>query len=311
MRQITYFDFNCSCCNSMIQMLKIVYFLIGTSSTLNAQYIPKFIGQVDTGRYNRYATGLRLGGMFSPDDSIFAKHNILICYLHLKAPEDTVLHYIRQSLNYDAIIECESVWNDQSKYERFYKHYAQTWRFFCHSCDSVKRRFDKQLIATLQQMELDDQKYRKTIAISELKTYPDLWKQQLLLDSLNVLKLDSIMCQYGYPTPKLVGRELSKVLFFVVQHASLAVQEKYLPQIQAEVKNRCIRLSDVAYLIDRIQMKKKLPQLYGTQFIWNERREKLELYQVQDLKEVDVLRKKVGLNPLAEYMKDNNVEFSK
>jgi hypothetical protein len=309
MRQITYFGFNCPRCNSMIQMLRIVCLLIGTSSTLQAQYIPKFIGQVDTGSYNRYATGLRLGGMNSPNDSIFAKHNILICYLHLKAPEDTVLHYLRQSLKGDALIECDHLWSDPIKYGSYFKLYAPSWRFLCHSCDSVKLHFDLKRIATLQQMERDDQKYRKTISVSELKTYPDLWKQQLLLDSLNVLKLDSIMCQYGYPTPKQVGRELSKVPFFVVQHASLVVQEKYLPEIQAAVKNGCIALSDVAYLTDRIQMKKGLPQSYGTQFIWNERREKLELYRVQNWKEVDILRKKVGLNPLAEYMKSNNVEF--
>ncbi len=287
----------------------VLLLLIVQHNILTAQYIPKFTGQVDSVRYKLYAARLTRVGLDLPEDSIHRWHNIYICYLHLKAPEDTVSKYVQKAFEYDNIIECDNIWKNQEKYAGFFKSYPTAWKSFCHQCDSVQTHFDKKLMQRLFVIEANDQRYRKEMSLSEIATYPNIWKKQLLLDSINILQIDSIIQQYGYPTRQLVGIDLTKIPFLVIQHAPLNIQEKYFPIIEMAANSHSIDKSDVAYLRDRILMKKGLPQIYGTQLKWNEKKQKMELYKVAELKKVDELRKGVGLNSLVEYLKDNNVDF--
>ncbi|MBO0934820.1 DUF6624 domain-containing protein [Fibrella aquatilis] len=48
-------------------------------------------------------------------------------------------------------------------------------------------------------------------------------------DSINLIKIEHIFNKYGYPGRKLVGDKQSITAWLVIQHASLELQEKYLP----------------------------------------------------------------------------------
>jgi len=62
----------------------------------------------------------------------------------------------------------------------------------------------------------------------------------------------------------------------------------------------------LAYSVDRINMAKGLPQVYGTQFI--EKDNQRILYRLEDANTVDEERKSVGLTSL-KYMDESKIIF--
>ena len=56
-----------------------------------------------------------------------------------------------------------------------------------------------------------------------------------------------------------------------------------------------------AFFFDRIQTSENKPQRYGTQSRWDEKRNTIELFPLEDEKKVNAWRKEVGLEPLEGY----------
>ena len=139
-------------------------------------------------------------------------------------------------------------------------------------------------------------------------TKPSDRNEQNLLDSGNIQQIEKIIARYGYPGNSIVGIDLSDVAFIVIQHASLEKQEKYFPVIEQAVKKRELDKNNLPYMVDRIRMRKDLPQLYGTQVIWNNKKAKFELYPVEDIKNVDKRRYKFNLPDLKYYLKEYNIK---
>ncbi|MFB2119835.1 DUF6624 domain-containing protein [Parapedobacter sp. 2B3] len=114
-------------------------------------------------------------------------------------------------------------------------------------------------------------------------------------------RLKDIIDTIGYPTIGKVGAPASEAAWLLIQHAigqpdfmrkcrkllEQAVQEK-----QADPKN-------LAYLTDRIAVLEGSPQLYGTQFDWDESGE-LKPNRFDDLDRVNRRRAVIGLNSLEE-----------
>lgn len=132
----------------------------------------------------------------------------------------------------------------------------------------------------------------------------------MLKDSLNQQRIAAIIDQYGWPGKSLVGKEASKAVFLVIQHASLEIQRKYLPQFREPVTKGESSSSNLAYLEDRILMREGKPQLYGTQIITDNAGQK-KFYNIYDEVNVDERRLKIGLGPLAEYGKRFNIDYKK
>ena len=106
------------------------------------------------------------------------------------------------------------------------------------------------LIATLKVMQENDQRYRKRLADARVTIAESertkLWELQKSLDSLNLIKADSILLHHGYPDVQEVGADLENTIWFVLQHQEdIEVREKYrklleshLSEGQMEVYNR-------------------------------------------------------------------------
>ncbi|MCC6460451.1 MAG: hypothetical protein IT260_08275 [Saprospiraceae bacterium] len=135
-----------------------------------------------------------------------------------------------------------------------------------------------------------------------------LWRQQLQRDSINQRKMEQIFFRYGYPGRQLVGSNHAGVLFSVLQHAPLSLQEKYLYLIQAAAEKDQLDQQSVAYLTDRIRMAKGLKQRYGTQLVFNPQKEALELYPIENMTGIDALRRSAGLGPLHEYLQQYGIK---
>jgi hypothetical protein len=118
-------------------------------------------------------------------------------------------------------------------------------------------------------------------------------------DSVNLKKVEAMLDKYGWLGPDQVGDDESGAQFFVIQHAGLDVQLRYLPVIVEAAKEGKAQLRWVALLEDRIAIRQGRKQRYGTQLSYPG-------YQVLPLENrdsVDVWRAAMGLSTLAEYLR--------
>ncbi|WP_331961519.1 DUF6624 domain-containing protein [Ohtaekwangia sp.] len=163
---------------------------------------------------------------------------------------------------------------------------------------------DKQhLLYEIALIGVDDKKYRFAIGkamrlygedSSEVKT---LWSQQKTLDAINQQKIETIIGEYGYPGKSLVGSKLQNVALFVIQHASLEMQEHYLPVIFEAAKNDELHKLPVLMLMDRIHLNKYGKQIFRSQSIWNEVKGKYEQAPIDETIDADSIRIALGLKP--------------
>ncbi|WP_158856434.1 DUF6624 domain-containing protein [Lunatibacter salilacus] len=111
--------------------------------------------------------------------------------------------------------------------------------------------------------------------------------------------LNQFIERIGYPTTDKVGEEASEAAWLVIQHAiSLpAFMVKCRTLLEVAVLENKANPKNLAYLTDRIAVLSGEPQLYGTQFDWDENRE-LSPNLYDDLDKVNYRRKAIGLNSL-------------
>lgn len=179
-------------------------------------------------------------------------------------------------------------------------------------------QFNRSLSNELLKLEKQDQKYREQLDEVEKLSLPAdekkkrtsaLWQKQHKLDQKNVKRLVEIINKYGWPTRSLVGKEASVTAFLIIQHADLAHQKKYFPLLKAAVAAGEADPDDAALLEDRILMREGKNQIYGSQLRFNEKTQRLELWPIEDEKNVDARRATVGLEPLADYLKRFGLEY--
>jgi len=121
-----------------------------------------------------------------------------------------------------------------------------------------------------------------------------------MIDRRNSLRMKSIIKEYGWPGPALVGWDGTEAAFFLVQHADHRTQKELLPLMQKEFRAGNLSGPNYALFIDRVLVKDGRPQVYGSQVRQWEAGEPV-LYPIEDEANVDKRRAEVGLSPLAEY----------
>jgi hypothetical protein len=127
------------------------------------------------------------------------------------------------------------------------------------------------------------------------------------VDKRHAVELKDIIKKYGWPTISLVGKKASSNAWLLAQHADKdqKFQEmvfKLLKKIDKESEGLDIDRANIAYLTDRLLVKKKKRQQFGTQFDFD-KSGRLVLHPVKNPKGVDKLRKEYNLPPLKKFMK--------
>jgi hypothetical protein len=117
----------------------------------------------------------------------------------------------------------------------------------------------------------------------------------------NAAALAEIIAGLGWPVPALVGDDGSRAAWLVLQHAigDPPFQRRGLELLRAAVGRGEIPGWQAAYLEDRIRFFEGRPQVYGTQYDWDEDG-RISPLPVEDAAGVDERRKAVGLLPLDE-----------
>lgn len=120
----------------------------------------------------------------------------------------------------------------------------------------------------------------------------------------NAKRLDQIIDEIGYPTRGKVGVEASEAAWLIIQHAiSLpSFMNKCMDLLCEKVNKKVVNPLNYAYLSDRIAILGNQPQKYGTQFEWDEE-DQLVPCEMDNLKDVNQRRKKLGLNSVEDQKK--------
>lgn len=121
------------------------------------------------------------------------------------------------------------------------------------------------------------------------------------LHKQNAIILDKIINTIGYPTIDKVGKEASEAAWLIIQHSIgyPDFMKRCAEQLQNAVKENQADPIHLAYLTDRIAVFEGNPQLYGTQFDWDEKGN-LSPNLFDDLQMVNQRRQSIGLNSLEE-----------
>jgi hypothetical protein len=124
-------------------------------------------------------------------------------------------------------------------------------------------------------------------------------KKMEKLHNRNAEILNEIIDTIGYPTIDKVGEEASEAAWLVIQHSigQPAFMKKCMELLENVVIENKTNPKHLAYLADRIAVFEGKPQLYGTQFDWDENGE-LSPNLFDDLAKVNQRRKSIGLNTL-------------
>lgn len=166
--------------------------------------------------------------------------------------------------------------------------------------------YDLALKETLENIFERDQ-YDRLLWSQAVKNHPGdternerLARKALMTDSLNLVLVDKILSQHGFPRKEQVGDFGNQAAWLVFQHADLDHQKRFLPQMEAAVSRGDIAPLYLALLRDRIDVREGRPQRYGTQIDG-----KGNLAPLLDASRVNKWRQEVGLPPIEQFEDGN------
>lgn len=175
---------------------------------------------------------------------------------------------------------------------------------------------DTNLVNTLDSVYMTDQGNRMGINDVVQKYGMDspemksLWKTISRQDSINQIKVKAILDKRGWLGADVVGEQGNTTLFLVIQHADLATQEKYLPVMREAVRNKRASAASLALLEDRVALGQGKKQIYGSQIGRNNETRQHYVLPMEDPANVDKRRAEVGLEPMIEYAKHFDIDWS-
>jgi hypothetical protein len=100
---------------------------------------------------------------------------------------------------------------------------------------------------------------------------------------------------HGWPGQSLAGENGAHAAWLLLHHAELDFQEQCLPLLMEAVGRGDASPRDLAYLKDRVLMRRGEPQIYGTQYLVKDGVP--ELWTVRDPEGLDERRAALGLEP--------------
>lgn len=182
--------------------------------------------------------------------------------------------------------------------------------------DEYEKNFDKPLKEKLEKIYVKDQTLRLLYneALEKFGRGSEemdfFWETVARQDSINEKEVIEIIETRGWVGASEVGERANMVIWLVIQHAPVEIEERYLPLLRESVLKGESKGRHLAMLEDRINMYKGLPQVYGSQITTDTETGKYVLYKLIDPEYVNQRRKEIGLGPIEEYVKEWNIEFN-
>ncbi len=283
----------------------------------SAQFIPIKPQKLSESDYNEKLIYLRSGLKACESNKTEDSHyyNNFVLYYDLDAPIDTCLKHFKRAIKNAPISTCNSCFQRDGSFKEYFfstDRDKEILNVMIPVCDSVWNTLDSNLMNKLNCLLNDDQKYRRNLVGSKwVATTKKLPKEQEALDVKNTGIISKIIDSLGYPGRNMVGLELEDVAFLIIQHSDLNTQEKYLNLIKVASESNQLFLYAYPMLYDRICMKKNLPQLYGTQTLFDHKTDKQSLYKIDNINLVNKRRKQYGLSSIEYKIFHSDLDINK
>lgn len=172
--------------------------------------------------------------------------------------------------------------------------------------DTKEAKYNRHLIAILDSVFFNDQKYRLTV-YDTINRYGmnsnqviEMNRFMLKNDSINLTIITGILDNFGWLDSEIIGPH-ENTIFLVLQHSALNTQLKYLPLMRDAVKRDAAENSSLALLEDRVAIGQGRCQIYGSQIGFDEKTNRYYVLPLWDSGHVDERRQEVGLGTLQEY----------
>lgn len=117
----------------------------------------------------------------------------------------------------------------------------------------------------------------------------------------NAARLRAIVDEIGWPGRTLAGEDGAHAAWRILQHSigEPELMRGLLPAVAGAVEAGEARADDLAMLEDRIRVLEGRPQLYGTQYDWDDSASwMVPIGTVEDPEGIDRRRRAVGLGPM-------------
>ena len=237
------------------------------------------------------------------------------CTWALAGNIDQAFYYLNQSLLTNEWVNLSNVDSDSDLSSL---HTDKRWQLLIDKISInnkvPEQNMNKPLIALLDTIYTDDQTDRNNLEIVkekygwQSKQIDSLWKKIRNQDSINLVRIKSIIKINGWPGPNKIGERGSSTIFLVIQHADSLTQVTYLPIMRIAVKKGNARSQDLALLEDRVLTTQGKKQIYGSQ-IKIDSTGKYIFFPIKDEANVNKRRLMVGLGPLEDYAKYFGLEY--
>jgi len=132
-----------------------------------------------------------------------------------------------------------------------------------------------------------------------------IWSLIRRQDSICLRKIEKILDAHGWIGKSRVGAKANQAIWLVIQHADLERQLKYLPLLKKSVEIGESEGWHLAFLEDRVLMRQHKNQIYGSQAIWDNAIGKMKIYPIDDRKNVNERRARIGLEPIEVFAEQN------
>ena len=121
------------------------------------------------------------------------------------------------------------------------------------------------------------------------------------IDDENLVIVEDVL-QQGLPAG--LSADSYNTIWIVIDHASIEKQEEYLPIVEQKSAEGLIPIDKHAILLDRVAMRQKRPQRYGSQVLQFGQADAVKSYvwPVENPMVRDSLRSSVGMSPNADYV---------
>ena len=171
----------------------------------------------------------------------------------------------------------------------------------------------KSLAKKLKGIFNDDQNIRNKYI---KKNYPigskkrdNLVNEMQRIDSINVVKIEAIINKHGWLGADSVGYIGNKAFFYVIQHANIDTQISYFPIILDALAKGYVQPYQMAYLIDRISLRKKRLLIFGSEVRQHIDTKNYYVAPTHAIDNLDARRALVGLKPMNIYLKKYNITW--
>jgi hypothetical protein len=244
-------------------MKKVIYFLVLILFSCKTQEFPPKHADLSDREYDKYCKQLKE----AREKKDYYSEGVSLC--NLKQSPEKIYKLLHKSIKqHDTLCYQIHQYQDYYKSNGFQVNILRSdttrWKGLCAKCEKIvpvenyyekrdkqelaykKKKamleskldtnlLDKKLIASLAIIIEKDQRIR---GMANLKEKDRRWKEQVQLDSLNLIEIDAIFkAEGGYPSLKKVGYDQIMTPWYVLQHqTSSIIRRQYMHFIEEAVQ---------------------------------------------------------------------------